>query len=488
MSERFEAIWRLYRHGKTRAPLAGDGEWGQSPSLDGALEGGQSPLYPFDGDVKVGDIRIFADANRPFIALLIEDRGLLGYRAVPVSPFPEAASDREVAVGGRIFQAWNATSLARRFAYRSWLVDSLGKAGLEVVRAAVGRASPGRLASGDGAAANYEREFLVSGGTFVPPLGRPVQKTGIFHIEWPKVGRLVASTAICLGVFYLLLGPARERIGVWREKAYEIGAMEGIEALELADAESAEKQRTEDDCIEEISVLDDYSPEKLIGRMQIAGDGVLRCAGGMEVQEPPDVGTLTLADRKRKVASVHFLPIRRPDEGTFENPYVRPLSVLETGPFRSFASVAPGEDSAAFAKSAAAAPIAFSNVVVRTVECPWNPEALLLNVKATAVADGLVEVFFDKTLVRAYRVVGGGGVRPVDAWYEFLPVAGAEPGSEFCRVTVRSPGEHGDRRRIVRILKAKPSDFDKIPSPKRRTSRQADFADPKDVGVDVKLE
>ena len=94
-------------------------------------------VKPFDPDVKVGDIRIFGEAKRPFVALIVEAKGLLGYRVVPVSPNPSAVSNREMELGGRVYQLWNECAMARAFAVRSWVVGRLVGAELEAVRAAV---------------------------------------------------------------------------------------------------------------------------------------------------------------------------------------------------------------------------------------------------------------------------------------------------------------------------------------------------------------
>ena len=80
---------------------------------------------PFDGNVKVGELRIFADLDRPVVALIVEDRGAFGFRIIPVSDFTNVSCEGEQLVGGRVYQHWNACGVPRSFASRSWLVATL---------------------------------------------------------------------------------------------------------------------------------------------------------------------------------------------------------------------------------------------------------------------------------------------------------------------------------------------------------------------------
>ena len=150
MSTTFEQEWKLYREGGARRPFEAD----RRPAEGGA----------FDAPVRAGEIRLFADMNRPFAALVAEDRGAPGWLLVPVSPFTVPASPRERLAGERVFQLWNACTASRRFVERSWRVDTLAEADLADLLAAAKRAAPGRLSRTDGenAVAQYEREFLVA--------------------------------------------------------------------------------------------------------------------------------------------------------------------------------------------------------------------------------------------------------------------------------------------------------------------------------------
>ena len=119
----------------------------------------------FDAPVKVGEVRVFADMNRPFVALVLADKGKLGARIVPVSPFTVPASVREILVGARVFQLWNACTAAKPFVARSWLVETLSEADVADVNAALA-AIPSGVQSEDETVLAYERAFRVAGGNF----------------------------------------------------------------------------------------------------------------------------------------------------------------------------------------------------------------------------------------------------------------------------------------------------------------------------------
>ena len=151
MNDVFKKEWELYR------------KVGARP----AFRGVEKKNWPkgFDSPVKVGDVRIFADMNRPFAALVAEDRGKVGFRIVPVSPFTVPASAREMLVGERVYQLWNACVAARSFVERSWRVGTLTTDDVGEIAAAIA-AVPSGARSKDETAAAYERAFAVSGGDF----------------------------------------------------------------------------------------------------------------------------------------------------------------------------------------------------------------------------------------------------------------------------------------------------------------------------------
>ena len=98
MNKTFEQEWNLYKADGKRPSFAGEAPRGDAE---------------FDSPVKVGEIRIFADMARPFVALVAQDRGNSGFFIVPVSPFTVPASSRELLEGERVYQLWNACTAAR---------------------------------------------------------------------------------------------------------------------------------------------------------------------------------------------------------------------------------------------------------------------------------------------------------------------------------------------------------------------------------------
>ena len=203
MSTTFEQEWKLYREGGARRPFEAD----RRPAEGGA----------FDAPVRAGEIRLFADMKRPFAALVAEDRGAPGWLLVPVSPFTVPASPRERLAGERVFQLWNACTASRRFVERSWRVDTLAEADLADLLAAAKRAAPGRLSRTDGenAVAQYEREFLVAGGSFVPLFRREPARSLFLRPAF----RAAAALAVCCG-----LAVYAARLGTKERRAEPVGA------------------------------------------------------------------------------------------------------------------------------------------------------------------------------------------------------------------------------------------------------------------------
>lgn len=186
MNKTFEQEWNLYKAGGKRPSFAGEAPRGEAE---------------FDAPVKVGEIRIFADMVRPFVALVAEERGVAGWLLVPVSPFTVPASPREALEGERVYQLWNACTAARSFVARSWRVDEIDADALAGLR---GRccAARGEFAA-DGIVAEYEREFLVSGGDFIPLVDKCIPR--VVHVSWRRVCGLAACFVVLLGVSVYVL-------------------------------------------------------------------------------------------------------------------------------------------------------------------------------------------------------------------------------------------------------------------------------------------
>ena len=185
MNKTFEQEWNLYKADGKRPSFAGEAPRGDAE---------------FDSPVNVGEIRIFADMARPFVALVAQDRGNAGFFIVPVSPFTVPASSRELLEGERVYQLWNACTAARSFVERSWLVEAVDADTLAEVR---GKCAARTELAADGAVAEYEREFLVSGGDFIPLVDKDIPR--IVHVSWRRVCGLAACFVVLLGLSVVML-------------------------------------------------------------------------------------------------------------------------------------------------------------------------------------------------------------------------------------------------------------------------------------------
>ena len=190
MNKTFEQEWNLYKAGGKRPSFAGEAPRGDAK---------------FDTRVKVGEIRIFADMARPFVALVAEDRGSAGFFIVPVSPFTVPASSRETLEGERVYQLWNGCTAARSFVERSWLVETVDPDTLAAVR---GKCAAQTELAAEGVVAEYEREFLVSGGDFIPLVNKEIPR--IVHVSWRRVCGLAACFVVLLGLGIVVLNEKEE--------------------------------------------------------------------------------------------------------------------------------------------------------------------------------------------------------------------------------------------------------------------------------------
>ena len=184
----------------------------------------------FDPAVKVGEVRIFADIGEPLVAAVVEARGLAGYRVVPVSSYRVPANEQELAIGGRVFQLWNACTMSRRLVERSWVADVLD--GADVARLREGSAKARLTKLGD-----YERRQLAVGGDFLPwtlRVRQPERKRW-----WRQYGTwsVAASVMICLGVSWLVLHEEPPRQEASRVLSVRLAREQPVEALEAMPAE-----------------------------------------------------------------------------------------------------------------------------------------------------------------------------------------------------------------------------------------------------------
>ena len=153
----------------------------------------------FDSEVKVGEVRVFADTKEPLVALILESRGLAGFRIVPVSPYRVPANECEAVVGERVFQLWNVCTAPKGFVERSWVADTLAEVEVGQIREAV--AEKGSLPAKLG---EYERRHLVSVGDFLRHSAEGRKEPVAF---WRSYGgwSIAASVVIGLGVAWLLI-------------------------------------------------------------------------------------------------------------------------------------------------------------------------------------------------------------------------------------------------------------------------------------------
>ena len=184
----------------------------------------------FDPEVKVGEIRIFADTKEPLTALVIAERGPAGFRLVPVSPYRVTASDGELSVGDRVFQLWNACPAVKSFVGRSWLVDTLTPEDVARIRTALKTCAPLPAKLGD-----YERRQLAAGGGF-----RPWRELSPPRVSWWRSSgawSMAAMLVMGLGVVWLVVReePTERQSG--RVMTVQMERPEPVEALEAMPAE-----------------------------------------------------------------------------------------------------------------------------------------------------------------------------------------------------------------------------------------------------------
>ena len=126
----------------------------------------------FDASPAAGELRIFADFPEPVTGLLL-GVSAKGWRIVPLSPFTVPASDREILIGTRVYQLWNACDLPVETVSRSWIVDTIPPEDATDVKTALNAASgeplPDDLAActglpieaADDPRHDYERTFRI---------------------------------------------------------------------------------------------------------------------------------------------------------------------------------------------------------------------------------------------------------------------------------------------------------------------------------------
>ena len=411
MNAAFLNEWQLYRRGAQLPPIVG-----LEPKTDSE----------FDADVAVGEIRIFADTNRPLVALVVEDRRLSGWRIVPVSPFCAPASARELMVGERVFQLWNATVVSRRFASRSWRVDAISDSDLAEIRGAIAAANPGRVTAGDGVQAKYEREFLVGEGTLVP--FAESRAADLPRFGWMQISlKIAASLAVCLAAWYvLMMDSGRQIVRNWRESFHAVDIVQEDAAIELADAHEVREAPVE---ITEVDI--DFTPP----------------SATWHGPAPEVVRPVKFADVKGPKVPEEIAKFRLKDEG-YKSPLASPMEVvfLSGGERKSYVPAQGGE----FRYAAAIAPL---DVPPKAACALRNGETVAELEIQCELADGAkITVMFDSDVVEGYKsgdVVSDG--KRMTAKYALMAFTGKTISPESVFVTLIWPSKDGDERTPVSV-------------------------------------
>ena len=414
MNAVFLSQWQLYRRGAMRPPLLG-----LEPKSEGS----------FDDGVVPGDIRVFADTNRPLVALVVEDRRLSGWRIVPVSPFCAPASDRELMVGERVLQLWNATVVSRRFASRSWLVDSVSGEDIAEVRGALSAAKPGHVTSGDGVQAKYEREFLIGEGTLVPFVVPAAAEPPRF--VWTRyAGLLAASIVLCLAMWHAF-APQGARRAAW---SWRDGCLVSIEdrgyEIELYDATEEPESQGE---TADVDISIELPVTKWFGHEP----------------EPMVVKPVKFADVRGPKIPEGIAGIR-PMAEAYKSPFRAPMDVV-------FLSSPEKHYGAAHAPKGAARPCcAFARPIDKAPEVRCTMEGggsarsgvdAVLSVLGEGADGAKITVMFDADVIEGYRKVPFARLEDgVLARYELMAFEGKEISGKSVGVALIWPSSDGDIR------------------------------------------
>ena len=188
----FRSEWEMYRTREAAAPRASTAKASGTSSA-------------FDPSPTSGELRIFADLPEPMTALLlgVSDGG---WRVSPLSPFTVPASDREILVGTRVYQLWNACDLSFKTVSHSWIVEKLPPDDIADVKSALrvmrGEKIADDLAScmglpitaSDDPRRDYERTFRILHSA-TPPVRRNAWR------YWGPA--LAASLLLALGLPFI---------------------------------------------------------------------------------------------------------------------------------------------------------------------------------------------------------------------------------------------------------------------------------------------
>ncbi len=412
MNAAFLGQWQIYRRGALRPALVG-----LKPRTDG----------DFDADVAAGEIRVFADTTRPLVALVVDDRRLSGWRIVPVSPFCAPASDRETMAGERVLQLWNATVVSRRFAERSWRVDSVSAEELTRIRGAIAAARPGVVATGDGVQAKYEREFLVGEGNLVP-LAEP-SAAELPRFAWVRPAMLAAaSLAICLGAWMLFEPSSARRVADnWKDGWREVFVGREDAAVELVDAEDTKEPQTE---LAEVDI--DFTPDsaKWVGKEPTPT--IVKVPKFRDVKGPKIPEGIS---RIVPHGAAYKSPVDAPMDVVFLASDEAPSVTTRKGDSLSYGAHAVPLDEMPDVRCA----------LVSGADAASGADAVL-TITGKGADGAKVTVMFDQEVVEGYRKTVDGLSPGVLARYELISFTGGEISPKSVSVMLIWPSSDGDIR------------------------------------------
>ena len=217
--------WALYRMKGTDEPV----ESGDNAILE----------VPFDGEVKVGEVRVFADGERPLTGLVLLKQGEDGWLVVPVSEFTVPATEQEILVGSRVYQLWNAFTASPDFASRSWIAETLPDEDIRLLAAAMAGVLAGEALSGefaelvgcpivmtDDLRLDYEREFARQPKKIEMRLVAPVAEPASGWLTWRRsLMGMAASFAILLGTVVAIMREPPQPSLEARKRLAEVAAI-----------------------------------------------------------------------------------------------------------------------------------------------------------------------------------------------------------------------------------------------------------------------
>ena len=346
-------------------------------------------------------------------------------------------------------------------------------------RIALPAAAPGRVVAGDGIQARYEREFLVTGGGFVPFAARRAD-VGAFPMRAGWL--LAASLLVCVGGFYLLIGGGREGLRRWSEghvralcaaKDPEIELLGGDEELPPDPALVA----PEPDVSKDIAVAADAPamPSPALS----GADG----RGGSAARQLSDAAAVRRLEGSfaahRRTVFVRPSRVRTATLPLSPDPErLRRLSAPAPAAASGYASAPRG------GSAADGAPL----VECLVANCPWDASRRLVQVRVLrppAGAGASVEVeFLPGETLRYRRLEAPAGSD--SAFFEVDPDPAAPEGAVFCRAHAVWATEWGTKSAPAAVRLTTPAELGRV-EPPADDGTEPTATSPDDVPVEVKF-